>query len=376
MRSARLDFADPECPVTVAEVDEPALPRGDWARVQVLAGGICGSDLHAIFPDGSGSPTMLPLVGFPMEMGHEMGGVVVEAGPDCPVPVGARVAVDGALTCIARGTESPCPKCAAGLGAACEQLNPGSEPQGFGHGFATGVGGGWSDQLVAHHSQLHVAPDGVDDLGLALCEPLSIAGHGLLRRLPAEGAPVLVIGAGTIGLAAVAALRALAPSSEITVVARHPHQAAAATRLGAHRVIGDELGEIVAAGGGRVTGKGRATLVYGGFPYVVDAVGTPATFTQSLKVVDTMGVVLLLGAIAAAQVDLNPLWFKNADVVGSFGYQVQDGVHTFDRSLEVLAAGGFPSDVVVTHTFDRSEVREALRVANARDEGAIKVALV
>ena len=92
MRSARLDFADPECPVTVAEVDEPALPRGDWARVEVLAGGICGSDLHAIFPDGSGSPTMLPLVGFPMEMGHEMGGVVVDAGPDCPVPVGARVA--------------------------------------------------------------------------------------------------------------------------------------------------------------------------------------------------------------------------------------------------------------------------------------------
>ena len=376
MRSARLDFADPECPVTVAEVDEPALPRGDWARVQVLAGGICGSDLHAIFPDGSGSPTMLPLVGFPMEMGHEMGGVVVEAGPDCPVPVGARVAVDGALTCIARGTERPCPKCAAGLGAACEQLNPGTEPLGFGHGFATGVGGGWSDQLVAHHSQLHVAPDGVDDLGLALCEPLSIAAHGVLRRLPAEGAPVLVIGAGTIGLAAVAALRALTPASEITVVARHPHQAAAATRLGAHRVIGDELDEIVAVGGGRVTGKGRATLVYGGFPYVVDAVGTPATFTQALKVVDTMGVVLLLGAIAAAQVDLNPLWFKNADVVGSFGYQLQDGVHTFDRSLEVLAAGGFPSDVVVTHTFDRSEVREALRVAHARDEGAIKVALV
>ena len=376
MRSARLDFADPECPVTVAEVEEPPLPRGDWARVQVLAGGICGSDLHAIFPDGTGSPTMLPLIGFPMEMGHEMGGVVVEAGADCPVPVGARVAVDGALGCVARGL-TPCEKCAAGLTAACERLGTDEAgPSGFGHGFAAGIGGGWSDQLVAHHSQLHVAPDGVDDLGLALCEPLSISVHGLLRRLPSPGAPVLVIGAGTIGLAAVAALRAFAPSSEVTVVARHPHQASAAERLGAHRVIADDLDAIVEAGGGRVTGKGRATLVWGGFPYVVDAVGTPATFTQSLKLVDTMGTVLLLGAIANAQVDLNPLWFKNVDVVGSFGYQVQDGEHTFDRSLGVLAAGGFPSDVVVTHTFDRSDIREALRVANARDEGAIKVALV
>ena len=376
MRSARLDFADPECPVTVAEVDEPALPRGDWARVQVLAGGICGSDLHAIFPDGSGSATMLPLVGFPMEMGHEMGGVVVEAGPDCPIAVGTRVAVDGALGCIARGEPAPCDKCAAGLTAACERFGSDGGPAGFGHGFATGIGGGWSDQLAAHHSQLHVAPDGVDDLGLALCEPLSIAVHGVLRRPPSPGAPVLVIGAGTIGLAAVAALRAVAPGSEITVVARHPHQAAAAERLGAHAVIADDLEAVLAAGGGRVTGKGRALLVWGGFSYVVDAVGTPATFTQSLKYVDTMGVVLLLGAIANAQVDLNPLWFKNVDVVGSFGYQLQDGVHTFDRSLGVLAAGGFPSDVVVTHTFDRAEVREALRVANARDEGAIKVALV
>src|SRR5205085_12269128 len=79
MRSARLDYADPEHPVSLSEVDDPVLPRGDWARVEVRAGGICGSDLHAIFPDGSGTPTFLPLVGFPMEMGHELGGVITEA---------------------------------------------------------------------------------------------------------------------------------------------------------------------------------------------------------------------------------------------------------------------------------------------------------
>ena len=78
VRSARLDFADPEHPVSLVEVGEPSLPRGDWARVRVTAGGICGSDLHAIFPDGSGTPTFLPLVGFPMEMGHELGGVIAE----------------------------------------------------------------------------------------------------------------------------------------------------------------------------------------------------------------------------------------------------------------------------------------------------------
>src|SRR3954454_19766853 len=118
MKSARLDFADPEHPVPLADVDAPALPRGDWARVAVAAGGICGSDLHAIFPDGSGTPTFLPIVGFPMELGHEFGGVGVEAGADCPVAAGTRVPVDPTLGCVARGIE-PCAACRVGAFSSC-----------------------------------------------------------------------------------------------------------------------------------------------------------------------------------------------------------------------------------------------------------------
>jgi threonine dehydrogenase-like Zn-dependent dehydrogenase len=383
MRSARLDFADADHPVSLVEVDPPSMPRNDWARVKVAAGGICGSDLHTIFPDGSGSPTFLPLVGFPMELGHEFGGVVTEAGDDCPVPVGTRVAVDPTLGCVARALE-PCAACRVGAFSSCRQLSAG-EPAGFAHGFASGVGGGWSDEVVAHRSQLHPAPDSVDDRGLALVEPLAIALHGVLRRPPEHREPCLVVGAGTIGLAAVAALKGLLPSNEVTVLARHAHQASAAELLGADRVLmsgenGDDVAALGELAGGRVTGTGRATLVFGGFPYVVDAVGSPGSMNLCLKVVGQLGTLLVLGAIAKASVDLGPLWFKNVDVVGSFGYAVQEfrgeRRHTFDLALEVLAGGGFPSDLLVTHTFGLDDVREATRVANARDEGAIKVQLL
>lgn len=382
MRSAVLDFADPDHPISLVEVDEPALPRSDWARIEVTAAGICGSDLHAIFPDGSGSPIMLPLVGFPMEMGHEIGGVVIEAGADCSVPVGTRVAVDPCLVCATRGLD-PCPHCKVGALSSCEAMNVG-QPSGFGHGFATGVGGGWSDQLVAHASQLHAVPDAVDDIGSSLVEPFSIALHGILRRVPERGAPCLVVGAGTIGLAAVAALRAVAPTSEVTVMARHAHQASAAAALGASTVFlsgehGDDVAALAELSGGRVTGSGRASAVWGGFPYVVDAVGSPSSVNLSLKVVRQLGVVSLLGAIGNAQVDLAPLWFKNVDVVGSFGYAVQEhaGVreHTFDRALALQAQGAFPSRVVSTHQLPLAQVRAALSIANARDAGAIKVTL-
>src|SRR4051812_25717638 len=124
MRSVRLDFADPSFPVSVVEADSPPLPGPEWARLRVTAGGICGSDLHTLLPDGTGSPVFLPLVGNPMEIGHEFGGVVTEAGADCPVPVGARVAVDPAISCLARGREL-CPACAAGWPTACRDMNVG-----------------------------------------------------------------------------------------------------------------------------------------------------------------------------------------------------------------------------------------------------------
>ena len=374
MRSLRLDQADPSFPVSVVEIDEPPLPRGDWARVRVLTGGICGSDLHALFPDGSGSPVFLPLIGFPMELGHEMGGIVTEAGPDCPVPVGARVAIDPTVACAARGRDL-CPACAAGWATACRDLNVGP-PSGMGHGFATGIGGGWSDSLVAHGSQLQPAPDAVDDAGLALAEPLAIALAGLARRLPAKGAPVLVLGAGTIGLASVAGLRSMAPESEVTVVAKHEHQQVAALALGAARVVppGDDLlPRLAELTGGRVTGERSAQVVWGGFPHVVEAVGSPATFDTALKVARQGGVVTLLGAVNRVKVDLSSLWFKNVDVVGSYGYG--PGGVTFARALDFIGAGGYPSDVVVTHTFAREDVREAVATANARDRGAIKVQL-
>ena len=48
---------------------------------------------------------------------------------------------------------------------------------------------------------------------------------------------MLIVGAGIIGLAAVAAVRALFPACEVTVTARHEHQAQAARDAGAHHVV-------------------------------------------------------------------------------------------------------------------------------------------
>ncbi len=383
MRAVQFDYADPAFPATLVEVDEPSLPGPGWARMEVVTGGICGSDLHLFTHTTGPSPSLGAYVSFPFVLGHEIAGRIVEAGPDCDLPVGTRVAITPNIPCEARGIEPPCPMCARGAISSCQNLDSRIGSPGMALGFTSGMGGGWADQVVAHRSMLFALPDAVPDRGASLHEPVSIAVHGLLRSPPEPGSPVLVVGAGIIGLAAVAALTALFPSCPITITARHDHQAKAAAALGASVVRPDpgftHFEALVAASGARVLGAGDAAMLSGGFPYVVEAVGLAASVTEALRVVDNRGTVLLLGAAGVSEVDLSMVWWKEIALVGAINHAVDPGpggtasAHSVARAVGILAAGHLPHEQVVTHEFPLADYREAIATAIDRKAGAIKV---
>jgi len=387
VRSVQLDFVDREFPARLVEVAEPSLPGRRWARVRVTGGGICGSDLH-LFRETTGAiPLLSSFAPIPLQLGHEVGGVIVEAGPDCPLKPGTRVAVDPTISCVAREIDPPCEQCAAGAPGVCYNLSSKIMTPGLILGFTYGLGGGWSEQVVAHTSMLHPLPEAVSDLAITLHEPLSIAIHGLLRCPPPEGAPVLVGGAAIIGLATVAALRALFPASEVTVLAKHEHQAHAAERLGAKKVVrfdaaGGHIGELARIAGTRVVGAGDEAMLAGGFPYVVEAVGTPQAITQALRFADGRGTVLFFGVTGIVNVDLSPVWLKELSLVGSLNHAPDPGphggstAHSIDRAIKILAKTGFPADLLVTHQFPLAEFRRGVETALERGaNGVIKVVL-
>src|SRR5207248_3136818 len=100
VRAVQFDLADPAFPASLVELPEPALPGPAWARVAVTVGGICGSDLHLFAHNVGPSPTLMGGGGaFPFVLGHEIAGRVIEAGDDCDVAVGTRVAVDPCIPC-------------------------------------------------------------------------------------------------------------------------------------------------------------------------------------------------------------------------------------------------------------------------------------
>ena len=103
-------------------------------------------------------------------------------------------------------------------------------------GYCKDTGGGWATAMVAHPSQLHPVPDEVTDEAAVMVEPAACAVHAAFRAHEEEGVHV-VLGAGTLGLLTVAALRAHATPETIICAAKRPHQRALATELGADLVV-------------------------------------------------------------------------------------------------------------------------------------------
>jgi threonine dehydrogenase-like Zn-dependent dehydrogenase len=108
VRAVQFDMADATFPASSIDLPEPEPPGVAWGRVAVSTGGICGSDLHLFAPNAGPSPTLVTMGSFPFVLGHEIAGRVIEAGPECPHPVGTRVALDPCLPCAVRGIDPPC----------------------------------------------------------------------------------------------------------------------------------------------------------------------------------------------------------------------------------------------------------------------------
>ena len=140
----------------------------------------------------------------------------------------------------------------------------------------------------------------------ALCEPLAVAVHGLRLVDIRFGDRVTVLGAGTIGLMAIAAAKAMG-ATYIAATARHPHQKAMAEALGADAVFGDDPGSIQ-----QLSKDTRGTDI------VVETVGGQAnTLQDALTVVGLGGRISVLGAFTKP-VQIHPITFfmKEPKIVG------------------------------------------------------------
>ena len=321
---------------------ETASPANDEITIAVDSAGICGSDLHFFRGDFPPRPGTTP--------GHEFAGRVVSVGRDVSsIREGDLVGVEPLLRC------GICEFCITGDYHVCQERKLVGE----------GQNGGMSQRATVPAYLAYNVPPSVDAEGAALAEPLACSVHGF-RKIGLQGhETVFVVGAGTIGLTAILAARAV--GAKVIVLARHPHQRAAAERLGAMEVLGEDEASM----------QRIADLVAGNaIDVAVETVGGKAeTLWQAQRVLRPKGRLLVLGVFTGGPVPINALHLavKEIEMVGSMTYNAEDGHVDYKIALEVV--GDFLSEIksLVSHRFNLDRANDAFQTATDKSTESLKV---
>ncbi len=300
--------------IVVAQVDDPEL-TADSTSITVRSSSICGSDIH-----------LLQFGALPFTLGHEFAGLTAS---------GKAVAVDPNVPC---GT---CDQCDSGFGHRCRTATH--------RILGIGADGGMADSVAVRKSALIELPPTLRIEDACLVEPLGVATHGMRQAQLVGGERVAVVGAGSIGLAAVAAARPRA--SEVGLAARHRHQQIAGERLGAHDATGE-------------------------YDVVIECAGTASALERATELCRPGGLVLFLSTLwdpvpipgfTAMAKELGFRW--------SFTYGKHEHGHDLQDAAQLLANNSEIATTLVTHRFPIVDAKEAFRVANDRAAGAIKVVI-
>jgi aryl-alcohol dehydrogenase len=325
-------------------------PRADEVLVEIVASGLCHTDLSV--RDG-----VIPFPALPNVLGHEGSGVVIAVGSAVrKVAVGDPVALSFA-SCGA------CPACKAGTPARCDNFLPAnfmgrrSDGSCTHHQHAEDINGCFFGQSsFASHAlvrERHVVKV-PRDVPLELLGPLGCgiqtgAGTILNHLRPQPGSSVAVFGAGAVGLSAVMAAK-IAGCATIIAVDVQAARLALARELGAtHALHARE--EDVLARIKDITGAGADCAV--------EATGVPEVVAQSIRSVRRLGHVALLGV---GRMDA-PLPLVLGDLLsGAVIRSVVEGDSVPDtfipQLIEFYRQGRFPFDRLIQF-YDFAQINEA-----------------
>ena len=357
--------------VHLVDMPEPQLPTPEWVKVRTRLSGICGSDLAII--TAKGSPYFSPFTSTPFVLGHEIVGEVAETGAAVEgFRVGRRVVIEPVLSCSVRGISPPCHQCQNLRFANCENITKGDISAGVQTGYCRDTGGGWSQYVLAHQSQLHLVPDDISDEAAVLLEPFACALHGVLKFSPNRAATICVIGGGTIGLLTVAALRVLGHRNRIIIFAKYPHQQQLARELGADEVLSPNSGRYAAFC--ELTGAtshqpelGQQVLI-GGVDVTFDCIGSSVAIDDALRFTRVGGEVILVGMPGIPKnVDWTSIWYKQLKVEGAYTYGLEthngEQIHTFTLGMRLLQKMGPGLRPLVSKPFPLRDYKRAIQTA-------------
>jgi len=332
--------------LAVAEVARPE-PTRDDVLVRVTNSGICGTDLKIY--------TGAMPAAYPVIMGHEMTGEVLDGADGSRIRRGDRVLVDPVLFC---GT---CVDCRAGRTNLCPN----------GAVIGREVNGGFADFVVAPRTHVYALPPSIDSRTAPLIQVLTTVLHAqrradvgrVPRSGPAERQSVAVIGLGVSGQLHVQLARARGAGPVIGV-----------TRSAWKRSVADRLGAdlTVTTGEAGIQAVREATQGHGA-DVVIESTGMVKCIGDAIAMVRPGGTVVLFGIYTASEgaLPFYQLYYKEPTVISARAARGDD----FPESIDLVAAGRIALDPLVTQVLPVAELSQALGMLESDADGRMKIIL-
>ncbi|MCW0183267.1 alcohol dehydrogenase [Zavarzinia sp.] len=297
MKSQKMvDYAAPLCELVAPD----PVPEGTEVVVRISRCGVCHSDLHiheGYFEMGGGNRLDIRAGRkLPFTLGHEIVGQVIAAGPAAEgVSVGDRRVVYPWIGC------GSCGVCARGLEHLCPK----------GRHLGVNVDGGYADTVLVPHPRYLLDYAGIEEdrAGPLACSGLTA--YSALKKIPAAGAgdPLLIIGAGGVGLMAIQVAKALYPAAPLVVAEIDPVKGEAARAAGASEIVDPRDKDTLA----------KLQKTYGGIHAAFDFVGAEATVNLAIRSLRRGGTAVIVGLFGGALTMPIPLFpWNGITVLGSY----------------------------------------------------------
>ncbi len=314
--------------VEVKEVPNPTAGPGQ-VLLKVNACGICGTDIHVIAGE-------FPPVKYPIIIGHEFGGEVVDVGEGVVgVEVGDRVGVDPTLNC------GECYFCQRGMGNLCERWNA--------IGVADYPGGGFSEYIAVPARTLYPLPDDMSWAEAALIEPVSCVVRGFHRLSPQVGESYLIYGAGPMGLLNAQVAR-FNGASQVAIVDINRSRLDRAHDVFGFDLLGASFDEV----------RFHAPR---GFDNVIEATGVTKIAEMAIDAVKRRGKLLLFGVCPPGEkacYDAYRIYNEEITILGSMAV-----LNSYGPAIDILAAGAVNAEAMVTHMYPLEKFDEAVQTVRA-----------
>jgi L-idonate 5-dehydrogenase len=319
-----------------------ASPGQGEVLVRVLAGGVCGSDLHYYNHGGFGAVRLRE----PMILGHEVAGVVEALGPGVQgLGVGQLVAVSPSRPC------GGCRYCLEGLPNHCLNMRFYGSAMPFPH-----IQGAFCERLVCNAAQCAPA-DGLTPGEAAMAEPLAVCLHAVRQAGGLIGKRVLVTGCGPIGLLSILAARR-AGAQEIVATDL------TAFTLGMARAAGADATLDMAADPQALAPFGADK---GTFDVLFECSGAAPALAAAIGALRPGATIVQLGLGGDMLVPMQALTAKELILKGSFRFHPE-----FATAVEMMRKGLIDVKSLITHTVGLAEAETAFRLAGDRTR-AMKV---